>query len=50
MQEERDNYSVGELVAELSRETTTLVRKEIQLTKAEITQKASWIGKKWASL
>jgi divalent metal cation (Fe/Co/Zn/Cd) transporter len=45
MQEERDNRSIGELIAELSRETTTLVRQELQLAKAEISQKASRAGK-----
>ena len=34
MQEDR---SIGELVAELSRETVTLVRQEIQLAQAEMT-------------
>ena len=29
--QERDDRSIGELVAELSRETTTLVRQELQL-------------------
>ncbi len=45
MQEERDNRSIGELIAELSRETTTLVRQELQLAKAEMSQKASRAGK-----
>jgi hypothetical protein len=37
--------SLGELFAELSRETTTLVRQEVQLAKAEMSQKASAVGK-----
>lgn len=37
--------SLGELFGELSRETTTLVRQEVQLAKVEMTQKASQIGK-----
>jgi uncharacterized membrane protein YqjE len=45
MQEEKDDRSIGELVAELSRETTTLVRQELQLAKAEMSQKASRAGK-----
>ncbi len=43
--QERDDRSIGELIAELSRETTTLVRQEVQLAKAEMSQKASWVGK-----
>jgi uncharacterized membrane protein YqjE len=45
MQEEKDDRSIGELIAELSRETTTLVRQELQLAKAEMSQKASRAGK-----
>ena len=37
--------SLGELFAELSRETTTLVRQEITLAKTEMTQKATRAGK-----
>ena len=43
--QQRDDRSIGELFAELTRETVTLVRKEIQLAKAEMTQKASRVGK-----
>ncbi len=43
--QERDDRSIGELIAELSRETATLVRNEIQLAKAEMSQKASRVGK-----
>lgn len=43
--QEKDDRSVGELFAELSRETVTLVRKEVQLARAEIGQKASRVGK-----
>ncbi len=45
MQEEKDDRSIGELIAELSRETTTLVRQELQLAKVEMSQKASRAGK-----
>jgi uncharacterized membrane protein YqjE len=45
MQEEKDERSIGELIAELSRETTTLVRQELQLAKVEMSQKASRTGK-----
>jgi uncharacterized membrane protein YqjE len=43
--QQRDDRSIGELLAELSQKTTTLVRQEIQLAKAELTQKASRVGK-----
>ncbi len=45
MQQNRDNRSLGELFAELSRETSTLVRQEMQLAKIEMSQKASEVGK-----
>jgi len=45
MQEERNDRSIAELIAELSREMTTLVRQELQLAKAEMSQKASRVGK-----
>jgi hypothetical protein len=44
-QQRKENLSLGELFAELSRESTTLVRQEIQLAKTEMTQKASRLGK-----
>src|SRR5215203_6357778 len=44
-QHEREDRSIGELFAELSQKTTTLVRQEIQLAKAEMSQKASRVGK-----
>lgn len=44
-QQSKDNLSLGELFAELSKETTTLVRQEVNLAKTEITQKASRVGK-----
>jgi len=37
----RDVRSLGDLFSDLSRETTTLVRQEIQLAKAELTQSAT---------
>lgn len=37
--------SLGELIGDLTRETTTLVRQEMQLAKAEMTQKAVKVGK-----
>jgi hypothetical protein len=44
-QQRKENLSLGELFAELSRESTTLVRQEIALAKTEIFQKASRVGK-----
>jgi hypothetical protein len=42
MQQER---SLGDLFAELTRDTSTLVRKEIELAKTELGQKVSTAGK-----
>ncbi len=41
----RDDRSIGELFAELSQETATLVRQEVRLAKTEMSQKASRVGK-----
>jgi hypothetical protein len=43
--QQREERSIGELFAELSQKTTTLVRQEIQLAKVEMSQKASRVGK-----
>jgi len=43
--ERQEERSIGELFAELARETSTLVRQEVQLAKTEMTQKASQVGK-----
>ena len=40
MAQVRDERSLGDLFSDLSRETTTLVRQEVQLAKAELTQSA----------
>lgn len=45
MQHRTDDRSLGDLFAELSRETTTLLRQEISLATTEISQKASRAGK-----
>ena len=45
MEQSRDSRSLGELFADLSRETTTLVRQEIDLAKTEMTHKATRVGK-----
>jgi drug/metabolite transporter (DMT)-like permease len=39
-----DNRSLGDLLAELSRETSTLVRKEVELATTEMTAKARVAG------
>jgi Flp pilus assembly protein TadB len=41
----KDDRSLGELFSELAQDTSTLVRKEVQLAKTEMSQKASRIGK-----
>jgi hypothetical protein len=41
MAQPRDERSLGDLIAELARETSTLVRQEVQLAKAELTQSAT---------
>ena len=40
-----DERTLGEMFAELSRETRTLVQQELQLAKTELTEKASQMGK-----
>jgi membrane protein len=45
MEPNNDNRTLGELFAELSRETRTLVKQEIQLAKAELTEKVSRLGR-----
>jgi len=45
MTERKEDKSLGELFAELTRETSTLVRKEVELAKTELTQKASRLGR-----
>ena len=41
----KDERTLGEMFAELSRETRTLVHQELQLAKTELTEKASKMGK-----
>jgi hypothetical protein len=45
MQESRQDRSIGELFGDLVRETGDLVRQEVQLAKAEMSQKVSDTGK-----
>jgi Putative Actinobacterial Holin-X, holin superfamily III len=41
----KDERTLGEMFGELSRETRTLVRQELQLVRTEMTEKASRMGK-----
>ena len=45
MEQQRDERSLGELFAELGRETSALVRQEVELAKTELTQRAMRVGK-----
>jgi hypothetical protein len=45
MREQQDNRSLGELFADLARDTGTLVRQEVALARTELTQKATQVGK-----
>ena len=45
MQYGTDDRSLGELFSELSRQTSTLIRQEVALAKAETKQKAAEAGK-----
>jgi len=45
METQRDERSLGELFAELSRQTSALVHQEVNLAKAEMTQKAREVGR-----
>jgi uncharacterized membrane protein YqjE len=50
MAQTREDASLGELFADLARETTTLARQEVQLAKAELSQSAAEIGRSAASM
>ena len=45
MQEQRDDRSLGELIAGLSRDLTALVREEVDIARTEVMQKAFQLGK-----
>jgi len=45
MEQQREERSLGELFAELARETSTLVRQEMALARTELTQKAAQVGR-----
>jgi xanthine/uracil permease len=44
----RQDSTLGELFSELSQETSTLIRQEVQLAKAELSRKAAQAGKEAA--
>jgi xanthine/uracil permease len=50
MDRPREERSLGELFAELSKETSALVRHEVELARTEMTQKATRVGKDVGSL
>jgi hypothetical protein len=50
MAQVRDERSLADLFTELARETSTLVRQEVQLAKAELTQSATEAGRAVAFL
>jgi MFS family permease len=50
MAQVRDERSLGDLFAELARETSTLIRQEVQLAKAEATESATKAGRAVAFL
>ena len=45
MQQRNEEPSIGELFASLARDTSNLVRSEVELAKTEMTQKVSSLGK-----
>jgi len=50
MQAGRDDRSLGELFAELAQETSTLVRQEVELARAELGEKVGTVGRSVASI
>jgi len=50
MQQPTDERSLGELFADLARETGTLVSREMALARTEMTEKAAQVGKDMAFL
>jgi len=50
MQNANQDRSIGDLFGDLTRDMGTLVRKEVQLAKTEVTQSASKMGKDVASM
>lgn len=50
MQKEGDDRSLADLFAELARETSTLVRQEVDLAVSELTDKVTGLGKSAVAL
>lgn len=50
LQIEKDERSIGSLFSQLAAETGTLVRQEVALAQAEITEKATGVGRNIGSL
>jgi len=50
MIENKDDRSLGELFADLARESSTLLRQEVQLAKTELGQNVSRLGRDAASI
>ncbi len=50
MAQGRDDRSLGELFAELARETSTLVRQEVQLARDEVSQQVARVGRNIGAL
>jgi len=48
MQERNEEQSIGELFASLARDTSSLVRQEVELARTEMTQKATTAAKQGA--
>ncbi len=48
MQQRNEEQSIGELFASLARDTSTLVRQEVELARVEMTQKATKAGREAA--
>jgi len=45
MNQQKEDRSIGELFAQLAKETSTLVRQEVTLARTEMSQKAGEVGK-----
>jgi len=45
MEQQREERSLGELFADLARETSILVRQEVTLARTEMTQKVTQVGR-----
>jgi uncharacterized membrane protein len=50
IQKVKEERSLGDLFSELSKETSTLLRQEVNLAQVELTQKATIVGKQVGSL